>query len=190
MHFFWHIFPKICAFLCTISSRKIPDFRQVNSRETRAYSWKYPGILGGDFSPNFAHFFAAIFFWFPEKMRKFTSENKIIRCTEHLLFKNFGDTILCTILQNFPNFPRKNFPRLTIGEVSFLFQTLKILHFGGYFWQIFGGNFGGSATFFSPKFRPQMFAPNNSNLLIFVSKNHKNFWHDFYKIFGAPPMAR
>ena len=190
MHFFWFIFPKICAFLCTISSRKIPDFRQVNSRETRAYPWKYPGILGGDFSPNFAHFFTVIFFWFPEKMWKFTSENKIIRCAEHLLFKNFGDTILCTILQNFPNFPRKNFPRLTIGEVSFLFQTLKILHFGGYFWQIFAGNFGGPDTFFSPKFRPWIFTLNSSNLLIFAHKNHKKFWHHFYKIFGAPPMAR
>ena len=153
MHFFWHIFPKICAFLCMIPSRKIPDFRQVNSRETRAYPWKYPGILGGDFFPNFAHFFAAIFFWFPEKMRKFTSENKIIRCTEHLLFKNFGDTILCTILQNFPDFPRKIFPRLTIGEVLFSILNLKKFSFrGGIFDKFLGEISAGPRLFFRRNF--------------------------------------
>ena len=72
-HFFWHIFPKICTFLCTMFSRKIPDFRQVNSRETRAYPWKYLELFRGDFSPDFAHFFITIFFRFPEKMWKFTS---------------------------------------------------------------------------------------------------------------------
>ena len=72
-HFFWHIFPKICTFLYTMSSRKIPDFRQVNSRETRVYPWKYPELFPGDFSPDFAHFFVVIFFRFPEKLWKFTS---------------------------------------------------------------------------------------------------------------------